>query len=311
MGLFSRITDLEALLEVLKSNIPKIISMGITILFIFALYWVILFIIRTIMLKRAKTKKERNSALMFIKLIQYILLVFAGLAILFVFTGSFTAFGVSAGLFTAALGWALQKPITGVAGWLLVMVKHPLKIGDRIAIGNVKGDVIDITLTHIYIGELGGLIGGEENSGRIVMLPNSILFEKNIINYTYSSDLILDQIGVTITYDSDLDVAISLATKATEKALGKEIMEKSDTKPYVLTYFAPSGINVYVRYKSPANNVNKYSSLVTQAIYRAFKQHDSIEFAYPHTEVLLHNKDKERLSNSAIGTRRIQKNNKH
>lgn len=290
MGVFSSIIDLENLFVLLKASLPRFLSLGATILLIIFLYWIVSAAIKTIMLKRAKTKKEKNSALMFIKLIKYVLLVFAGLAIIFVSTGSFAAFGVSAGLFTAALGWALQKPITGIAGWLLVMLKRPLKIGDRIAIGNVKGDVIDITLTHIYIGELGGLIGGEENSGRIVMLPNSLIFEKNIINYTYSSELILDQIGVTITFESDLQEAIKIAAKEAEKALGKKIMDKSDSKPYALTYFAPSGVNVYVRYKSPANDVNKYSSLVTQAIYKAFKANKNIEFAYPHTEVLLKNK---------------------
>ncbi len=112
---------------------------------------------------------------------------------------SWTALGLGVGLLSVAIGWALQRPITGMAAWFMIVVKRPFEIGDRVTIGAVKGDVVDITLTHIYINEIGGLVPSEENSGRTIMIPNSVLFEQNIINYTLQNEFVLDQVVTMVT----------------------------------------------------------------------------------------------------------------
>jgi small-conductance mechanosensitive channel len=272
---------LISLWEMISNNFPKLISLGITLLVIAFIYFIVMSSFKKILLLKAKTKKDKNNALMVIKLWRYIFLSIAILAAIFVTTGSFVAFGVSAGLFTAALGWALQRPITGIAAWMMVMIKRPFKIGDRILIDNVKGDVIDITMTHVYIGELGGIIGGEENSGRTVIIPNSILFEKNIINYTFSDGYILDQIGVTLRYESDLEEAMRLGVAAAKKVLGKDLISKTE-EPYCLTYFNVNGINLYIRYKAPAEEIQKYSSKITQLVYKAFNASRRVKFSHQH-----------------------------
>ncbi len=76
--------------------------------------------------------------------------------------GSFAGLGIFAGLFSAAMGWALQRPITRAVAWLMIVTRGLVRIGDRILVGQVKGDVKDITLTHIYMEEIGGTIHSEE-----------------------------------------------------------------------------------------------------------------------------------------------------
>ena len=70
--------------------------------------------------------------------------------------------GLTAAFLSMVLGWSLQRPVTGVAAWLMVMIKRPFQIGDRIIIQGVRGDVLDISPTHVLLGEVGGTIGGEE-----------------------------------------------------------------------------------------------------------------------------------------------------
>jgi len=74
------------------------------------------------------------------------------------FSRSLTGIGVSAGLLLAALAWALQRSITGIAVWLMIIIKRPFEIGEIIIIGDIKGDVADITLTQIHIKEIGGVL---------------------------------------------------------------------------------------------------------------------------------------------------------
>jgi len=261
----------------------------ITILVFFVIFNIIFNIIKKALLKKAKTKKQISNIKIFSRIFRYLILVVLIIFAIFSYAGSWTGLGVSVGLFSAALGWALQKPITGIAGWIMVVIKRPFDIGDRIIIGNVRGDVEDISLTHIYVKEIGGIIGGEENSGRIVMVPNSKLFEQDITNYTQEDEYMLDQVAVNITYESNIDKAIKIAVEAAKKHT-KDIIKKTNKEPYTLTYFTSNGIDLRVRYFSPTKKLQRISSAITKEIYDKVSKEKDVRFAYPHNEVILNKK---------------------
>ena len=272
----------------LKIIVPLLSTIIIVILLII-IFNFILGLIKKGLLKRAKTKKQISNVEIFSRIFKYAFLLILIIFAIFTYTGSLTGLGLTVGLLPAALGFALQKPITGIAAWIMVVVKRPFEIGDRIIIGNVRGDVADITLTHIYIKEIGGIVAGEETSGRIIMVPNSILFEQNIINYTSKDDYVLDQVTVAITYESNLDKAIKIALESAKKHI-KEFVEITKKEPYVRTFFQPNGINVSVRYFSPAKRLQEISSTVTKEIYEGIMKTKGVEIAYPHTEVIFRKK---------------------
>jgi small-conductance mechanosensitive channel len=192
-------------------------------------------------------------------------------------------------LLSAAIGFALQQPITGVAAWIMIVTKRPFDIGDRIIIGDVKGDVVDFNLTHVHVMEIGGLISDEENSGRIIMVPNWMLFEKNIINYTSNNDFVLHSVTVNVTYESNLDRAIEIADFSARKFLAGTI-STSPGVPKVRVDFQASGIDVQVKYFSPARQLHEYSSKITKEIFDRVNDADDVEIAYPHTEVVFRKK---------------------
>lgn len=242
--------------------------------------------LRKTLLQKAKTKKQIASIEAFSRIFKYAFLFLLIILISFYYSKSWTGLGLSIGLLSAALGWALQKPITGMAAWLMIVLKRPFSIGDRVVIGSVKGDVSDITLTHIYLKEVGGITAGEENSGRVVMVPNSILFEQNITNYTLQDEFILDQVVLAVTYGSDLDEAIKICREA--------VMIVKDKYPgtikreaYARNSFQTSGINVSVRYFVIANRLQEISSHITEEIFRKIKSSKDVRVAYSRTEVVL------------------------
>lgn len=273
----------------LEAIVP-IIRTIIVIVVVFIIFNFILHAIKKRLLKLAKTKKQISNIEIFSKTSKYLILLILIIFALFLYAGSWTGLGLAIGLLTAAIGWALQKPISGIAAWLMVITRRPFDIGDRIVIGNVKGDVSDISITHIYLREVSGTFPSEENSGRIIMVPNALLFEQNIINYTLYDDYVLDQVIVPVTYESNLDKAVEVALNAA-KLHTKGFAEATKKGPYIRTFFQPNGINVHVRYFVPAKKLEEFSSRITKEIFDKITQTKDVEIAYPHTEVILRKKE--------------------
>ena len=199
------------------TTILPIVTTIIVIVIVYIIFSFLLGIVKKSLLKLAKTKKQVSNVEIFSTTIKYVFVVLLVLIAVFSFSGDWAGLGLTLGLFSAAIGFALQKPITGIAAWIMVVTRRPFEIGDRIIIGSVKGDVRDISLTHITLKELGGLIQTEENSGRDIMVPNSLLFEQNIINYTQQDEFVLAQVFFTVTYESNLDKAMKTGVQAAKK----------------------------------------------------------------------------------------------
>ncbi|MBU1252742.1 MAG: mechanosensitive ion channel family protein [Nanoarchaeota archaeon] len=258
----------------------------LAVIFIVVTYTFLNIFIKTIFLKKVRTKKMRHNVIVFTSLISYTFIFIAVLFIAITLAGGLTGLGIAAGLLTAALGWALQRPITGIAAWIMVITTKPFEIGDRIIVGGVRGDVINITLTHIYLGEFGGTIGGEEISGRTVIIPNAVLFEQNVINYTSENDYILDEVAFTITYKSHLDLAKKIAKEAANKVT-KDFVDRVPMKPFIRINFQPSGVDVRIRYYTGASERQEINSKITEEIFKNMMKEKKIDFAFPHTQVVL------------------------
>ena len=248
----------------------------------------VLRVARNKLVKKVKTKREKSNVKIFFQVLQYLIISLTIIFAILSYTGSLAGIGMTAGLLSAALGWALQRPITGMAAWLMLVIKRPFEIGDRIIIGTIKGDVSNITLTHVHIGEIGGTIASEETSGRVIMIPNAKLFEENIINYTQQNDLILDHVKFAITFDSDLKKTQRICMESAKKVL-KEHIENPEI-PYLRSKFQSSGVDVSVRYNAPAAIREEISTGVTEAIFAGINKCKDVRFAYPHTEVVLRQK---------------------
>ena len=273
-------------------NLASMIQIGplirsfITVFFVFFIFHILLKFIKKALLKQAKTKKQTSNVKIFTQVLQYLFIIILLIFAIFSYTGSWSTLGVGLGLLTAALGFALQKPITGVAAWVMIVVRRPFDIGDRIIIGAVKGDVFDITLTHIYLKEVGGTIhDAEDNSGRTIMVPNSILFEHHIVNYTLEDEYILGQVVISITYESNLDKAMNIIRESAITHT-KEFTAATKKHPYLRLSLEASGIDIKARYFVSAKKVQSTATLIIKELYDTFKKHRDIEFAYPHTEII-------------------------
>ncbi len=258
------------------------------------IFLILLKIIQHRLLKKVKTKKQISNVRVFLGLLKFLFVFFLIVILISLFHGDLTQLGFVAGLLSVALGWALQKPISGVVAWLILIIRRPFDIGDRVIITGIKGDVTDITLTHIYLDEVGGTIEGEERSGRTVMIPTSIIFEKEIINYTRESDYILVEIITAITYESNLEKAEEIITSAVKKIMDpyhQDFPYNIPKSSHIRLQFRESGIDVTVRYYTIATIRNQVATNIRRVIFHEIRKAKDVEFAYPHAEVLLKKKN--------------------
>ncbi|MEA2055215.1 MAG: mechanosensitive ion channel family protein [Candidatus Thermoplasmatota archaeon] len=257
---------------------------------------IILKLVKRQLLKRVKTKKQISNVTVFLDLLKYLFISLFIVIVFIAYSNSWGEIGFIVGLLTVAIGWALQKPISSIFAWLIIIGRKPFKIGDRVVISGRKGDITDISPTHIFLDEVGGTIDGEENSGRTVMLPTSILFEQEVINYTGHDDYILDEVTTSITYESSLENAeeiICNAVKEVMDPLWKKFPKRIPQEPHIRLKSKASGVDVTVRYYSLVTKRNAIATDITREILKQINKTQDVEVAYPHTEVLFRGKGKQ------------------
>lgn len=200
-------------------------------------------------------------------------------------SGSLRLLGLTAGFFGMMLGWSLQQPVTGIAAWLMIILKKPFKIGDRVIIAGITGDVTGISLTHVILNQVGGSVGGEERSGRGILIPNAILFQHVIINYTLDQEFMLDEVPVRLTFDSDWnrakEIMIAAATEVT-----KDIIAKTGQDPFIRAEFLDWGILVRLRYNTIPAKRQELSTYIIEILLRDFgKEFPRVRFAVPSQNI--------------------------
>ena len=206
--------------------------------------------------------------------------------IVFSFADTLSLLGVSLGLIVTFIGWGIRGPVLNLAAWILIILKRPYRVGDRISLNGIVGDVEHISITHTLLEQVGGSIEGEDKSGRSVMIPNQYLFTWLVINYTRDEKYLLDEVLIELTYNSDITRAERImceqAAQVTEGAV-----EESGESPYVRFEFIPSGIVAKLRYRVRAVDRQRVSTQIIERIFTRFGSESRIHFAYMKMESLL------------------------
>lgn len=256
--------------------------------------------LRTYLTARAYKEEDAHN---FLFIWRYLWLMTGAIFGIISFSGSLATLGISAAFLGMVLGWSLQAPVTGIAAWLMIILKRPFKIGDRVIIAGIVGDVVDITLTHVLLNQVGGTIAGEEKSGRAVLIPNATMFGQVIYNYNYdlyeldnpkegaaegeggeSAEYILDEVPVRLTFDSDFAEAERIVVEAAGQVTA-EIVRLTDQEPFVRAELFDSGILLRLRYQTVAKDRQRISSDIVRLVIAGFARSDRVAFCYPHMSI--------------------------
>jgi small-conductance mechanosensitive channel len=137
-----------------------------------------------------------------------------------IFSDKLGGIAVVLGVAGAGIAFALQEVITSVAGWLAISIGHFYKTGDRVELGGIKGDVIDIGIIRTTLMELGDWTTGDRYNGRVVRVANSFVFKSPVFNYSGDFPFLWDEVKIPIKYGSDYKLARETINRVLDETVG-------------------------------------------------------------------------------------------
>ena len=233
------------------------------ILFLLLALLVIWLIVRVIRLKWVPRIKDIVKKYRLNKLSGFVGFVVAVILIIIVFYQKLSGLTLALGLAGAGIAFALQEVIASVAGWMAIMFGGFFKTGDRIQLGGIKGDVIDIGVIRTTLMETGQGVDGDLYNGRIVRVANSFVFKEPVFNYSADFPFLWDEIRIPIQYGSDFKYALELFGQIAEDVAGdltsqsrqiwkslvnKFRIENAQTEPMVTLAANDNWIEITIRY---------------------------------------------------------------
>lgn len=138
-----------------------------------------------------------------------------------IFSDEVTNLTVIIGALSVGIGFALRELIQSLIGWAIISFGGQYKTGERIQIGSIMGDVIDIGPLTTTVMECGGWVKADLYNGRLVRLSNSLVFKEHIINYTSDFPFLWDEIVIPVKTGSDHRLARSIIESAGQTELSK------------------------------------------------------------------------------------------
>lgn len=206
------------------------------------------------------------------------------------------------GLLSAGVAIALKDPLTDVAGWLFIVFRRPFSLGDRISIGRHAGDVIDIRVFAFSILEIGNWVEADQSTGRIIHVPNGMVFSEPVANFTQGFRFIWNEIPVLLTFESDwreakkalLEIAGRHSLHLGERA-EKEIREASrqymvhysKLTPIVYTDVRDSGVLLTIRYLCAVKARRSTQESIWEDVLSFVESRSDVALAYPSQRIVL------------------------
>ena len=159
------------------------------------------------------------------------------IAVLVIWLGGGPNLTVAMGILGAGIAFASQEVIGSFAGYLSIVSGNLFHIGDRVLIGSVVGDVLDIGMLRTTVMEIGEWVKADQYTGRVVSVANRVVFSDPVFNYTNHWHYLWDELTVPITYGSDWQRAVEIMLeKAQEHSASVQAEAESELQHMMKNY---------------------------------------------------------------------------
>ena len=187
---------------------------------------------------------------------------------------------------------------SNLIGFIVIKYRKYLEIGHRVEINGILGDVIDITATNVKMLEVRGDLSSDSNTGRVIKLPNSIIFDESIKIVGVKNSFVWHEMKYVLSFESDWHAAEKILVDVGEKyfeetvLLASEYNEKDlsinedERRPVFSVDTNDAGIVVILRYLVDYRHGTTVKTSLQRKILPQFSQHRNIEFAILEVKVL-------------------------
>jgi len=229
----------------------------------------------------------------------------------------FSDFMTFAGLVSAGVAIALKDTLANIAGWVFIIWRRPFVPGDRVQIGDIRGDVIDVRVFQFSLLEVGNWVEADQSTGRVLHIPNSLVMTTPMANYGTGFEYIWHEMPVLVTFESDWKKAKEILTETANEivpnlsdAVAKAVRETSKRfmifyqtfTPTVYTSVDESGVLLTIRYMCRPRERRGTSHEMWERILDRFAAEPDIEFAYPTERRYMRSVEMESATAGSPGT---------
>jgi hypothetical protein len=238
--------------------------------------------------------RRRYQFLLFRKIVIWIVV---GAIIAFSFVTELGSVATFVGLLTAGVAVAMQNVILSVAGYFFLIGKYGLRVGDRVQVADVTGEVLDIGIVRFHLLELGSGGTDAQPSGRVVAFSNSIVFQptEGVFKQIPGTSFVWHEISLAFSPEGNyrmiqerITAAVDIALKdyREEMELQMRQMERTldsissiELKPRTSLHMTASGIEVTVHFPVGLQNAAEIDDRVMHEIYAAIDQEPKLKLA--------------------------------
>lgn len=181
---------------------------------------------------------------------------------------------VIAGALGLGVGLGLQNIVSNLVSGLVVMFERPVKVGDRIEVGGVHGDVVKLSLRAATI---------RTNDNIEIIVPNNEFINGNVINWSHSSKDVRVNIPVGVSYSADPEKVKTCLLNSARECEGVINSPKPDV---IFEGFGDSSLNFELRVytRTHANKPRVLKSMLNYSIFKELRKED-IEIPFPQRDL--------------------------
>jgi len=187
-----------------------------------------------------------------------------------------TIFAVFSGAIGVGLGFGLQKVVSNFISGIIILMDRSIKPGDTITLGETFGWIRELRARFVSV---------VTRDGREYLIPNEDFITTQVINWSFSDELVRLDVSFGVSYNSDPHEVTALAIAAAESC--KRVYAYK--KPVCwMTEFGDSSINFVLRFwiDDPREGLTNIRGQVLLALWDSFKEHN-ISIPFPHREIIM------------------------
>ncbi|MFG0292103.1 MAG: mechanosensitive ion channel family protein [Phycisphaerales bacterium JB050] len=204
------------------------------------------------------------------------------IGVIIIWGSEIKAVAISVLAVAAAIVLATKELIMCISGSLLRTGSHAFKIGDRIEVNGIRGDVFDTTMLTTTLFEVGPGPNAHQSTGRTIQLPNSMFLSQPVINETATDHYVLHSLIIPLKITEDIAAAehalinaaraecsgyLDTARKNMEQIGKSQGIEALSVEPRISVHLPdPERVNLMLRFPVPARRKGR----VEQAILRRY-----------------------------------------
>ncbi len=228
----------------------------------------------------AKSKIDLGVRIAVGTILRYIALVIGLIVVLQTVGLDLSAVTVLAGALGVGIGFGLQNITNNFVSGIIILFERPIKVGDRIEIGDVSGDVINISMRSTTI---------VTNDNISIIVPNSDFISSKVINWSHNDRSIRFNIPVGVSYKEKPEIVQKILLEVAEE--NDDILR--EPKPDVLfKEYADSALifNLRVWTREYINKPNILKSQIYYAVFKKFEE-NNIEIPFPQRDIHIKNEE--------------------